>query len=134
MLEQRLENLEIEVFRMSGIMSNMSETMTSLTVSIERLTAVITAGADIAPETIKEKATPLKKVESTSKKAAKNKEPEKTVTIEDVRTALIDLSKAKGKDAAKELLSEFAATKVGDLKESDYPKIYKQAIQRAEAA
>ena len=43
-----------------------------------------------------------------------------TIELNDIRTALIKLSKNKGNDVAKGLLNEFNAEKLSDVKQSDY--------------
>lgn len=44
-------------------------------------------------------------------------------SIEEVRKALGDLSKAKGTGAAKNILKSFKVSKVTELSESDYPSV-----------
>jgi hypothetical protein len=51
-------------------------------------------------------------------------------TIEDVRAALVDVAKSKGRDAALGVLTGLNARTVGDLSEGDYGK----AVAAAQAA
>ncbi|EGG93546.1 hypothetical protein IMCC1989_1088 [gamma proteobacterium IMCC1989] len=132
-LEERIENLENEFKGMSEAMHQQTEATNELTNSINSLIAVMSAGKDIAPKKIKDNAKPLKKVETTEEEPEAS-ESEKVIGVEDVRAALIDLAKAKGKDAAKDLLAEHKAKKVGDLKETKYAEVYDAAVERTEAA
>ncbi|MGE4214122.1 MAG: hypothetical protein AB7E42_05005 [Anaerotignaceae bacterium] len=50
-------------------------------------------------------------------------EDEPAYTIEEVRKALGDLSKAKGTDAAKNILKSFKVSKVTELLQKDYPSV-----------
>lgn len=107
-----------------------------LTTAVNNLIEVIQGSA--APENTapaKAKKAPAKTTKVEEKESEQPKaEPEKTTDVEDVRAALIDLSKSKGKDAAKNLLADFDAAKVGDLKKSDYVKVIDVATQYREAA
>lgn len=53
-------------------------------------------------------------------------ETEESHTIEEVRSALAKLGKAKGKEAAKAVLAKFGVTKVTDLKVGDYGAVLKE--------
>lgn len=48
---------------------------------------------------------------------------EKTYTVEEVRKAFSDMAKEKGKDKAKELLQQFGASKVTELRKDYYSAI-----------
>lgn len=48
---------------------------------------------------------------------------EKTYTVEEVRKAFADMAKEKGKDKAKELLQQFGASKVTELRKDYYSAI-----------
>ena len=54
-------------------------------------------------------------------------EPAKTVTLEDVRAALTDLTSAKGADTTKQLLSEYGAVKLSDVPAGSYASLLADA-------
>lgn len=109
-----------------------------LTVAIEALTLALTSGAQVqnAPvteETPKPKAKPEAKAEK-EPEAKAEKEPEAkaesatlTVTLEDVKEELLKAARRDRKAEAKALLGEFGATKVSQLKESDYEEVVNKA-------
>lgn len=128
MLEQRIKNLENQVGK--------------LTVAIERLTEVLTSDnpppalATVKPikdESSKPEAVEKPEESETQEAAEVAKEPEtkkpvkqkaaKKASLEDARKALVQLATAKGKDAAKGVLAEFDAAKMGDLDESQYQEV-----------
>lgn len=118
MLEQRLENLEKRV--------------AELTTAIGELITVLTDN-NPPPET------PVQAVANIDEARNNNQETEQPVQaqeidVEAVRTALINLAKEKGREAAKTVLAEFNANKVGDLKPSQYQKLIDSANQYQEAA
>jgi len=59
-------------------------------------------------------------------KSAKGKAA--AVTFDVLKAKLTELVSAKGKEAVKEILSDFGAPKLVDLAESDYPAAYAQAV------
>ena len=110
MLEQRIENLANHVAK--------------LTVAIDKLTAVLTAG-HVPASALK---TTLK---TTTKPVAKDP---KKVTVEAVKHALIQLSHAKGRDVAVSVLNRFNnANKIGDLTEDQYANVIEAAQTCMEA-
>lgn len=60
------------------------------------------------------------KVSETKTEPEKPKAEKTAIKIEDVRAAFAKFAKANGKDAAKEILTKFNATKVTELREEDY--------------
>lgn len=67
-----------------------------------------------------------KKTAKTTKKTSKKKEPKteaKEFTESDVRGAIKIYAKANGRDQAFEILGEFGANKVADLKKEDYAAV-----------
>ena len=100
----------------------LEKSIAELTVTINNLIDVIQGGA-----------TPANTEPVEAEKAPADTR-EKTTDVEDVRAALIDLAEAKGKAAAKTLLADFNASKVGDLQTADYVKIVDVATQYREAA
>lgn len=55
--------------------------------------------------------------------------PEIKATIEDVRKGLIELKEAKGSEAAKAILAEFAASKTSDLSEDKYAEVVARIVE-----
>lgn len=63
---------------------------------------------------------PAEEVSEANKDAKKSESTTDVITIEEVRSAFANFAKKNGKDAAKELLKRFNATKVTELRENDY--------------
>lgn len=92
--------------------NNLSESINNLALAASPIEAVAVRtkpddGKSVAMDLL-EKAEPKEEKAETSHK------------IEDVRAAFSAFAKAKGKDKAKEILAQFNASKVTELKESDY--------------
>lgn len=121
MLEQRIADLEDTINDLKGVIIDLTEAIKGSTPS------------DASKTKAKKVSTENAKVEEKQPEAPKA-EPKKVAGVEDVRAALINLSKAKGKDAAKNVLADFNASKVGDLKESEYTKVVEVATKYQEAA
>ena len=68
----------------------------------------------IAPEEFEDMPSPAEETEEVSH------------TIEEVRSALSKLSKAKGKEAAKAILTKFGVSKVTELKAEQYAAVLKE--------
>lgn len=85
-----------------------------------------------APDKVPEKTAKAEKIEPDEFEdvptAAEDltEETEESHTIEEVRSALAKLGKAKGKEAAKAVLAKFGVTKVTDLKVGDYGAVLKE--------
>ena len=62
-----------------------------------------------------------------SAKGGKVKAP--TITFEDVQAKLTELMESKGKQAVKELLSEYGAAKLKDLEEENFSEIHAKAVE-----
>lgn len=114
----------------------LEERIAELTTAVNALIAVMQGqGPDPVTEPAKKEKAPLKAVKAKAEKPEPAKEkPAPVASIEDVRAALVALSKAKGKDAAKQLLADFDAAKVGDLKQSEYGQVIEVAAKYEEAA
>lgn len=122
MLEERIKTLDAHV--------------AELTAAVERLTAAL---GDTTPPATPAKAKPAKTRKTTSAKAKTTlaEEPAQavtepvaweapTLTIEDVRRALVDLVTREGQNgraAALDVLKGFSARKVGDLAPERYPEV-----------
>ena len=68
---------------------------------------------------------PIEAVKAEPKEEPKAEKDEPQYKIEDIRTAFATFAKAKGKDKAKEILAQFNAHKVTELKEDDYNAVMK---------
>ena len=73
------------------------------------------------------KAAPTAAVAGKSAKGGKVKTP--AITFDDVQGKLTELMEANGKQAVKELLSEFGAAKLKDLEEDNYAEIHAKAVE-----
>ena len=71
------------------------------------------------------KAEPKEEPKAEPKEEPKAEKDEPQYKIEDIRTAFATFAKAKGKDKAKEILAQFNAHKVTELKEDDYNAVMK---------
>jgi hypothetical protein len=80
---------------------------------------------EVTPEVAPE---PTPQPEPEAQKAETATEP-KAVTIDDARQALRDLFNAKGATLASELLKEFGAIRVSDVKPEDYAKFVAKAAK-----
>lgn len=111
--------------------NNLAESINNLALSVGPIEAVKAEPKKVAREQQKvvDKLKPVEPQKAKPKpepkeepKAEKNKHQYK---IEDIRTAFATFAKAKGKDKAKEILSQFNAHKVTELKEDDYNAVMK---------
>lgn len=68
---------------------------------------------------------PIEAVKTEPKEEPRAEKDEPQYKIEDIRTAFATFAKAKGKDKAKEILAQFNAHKVTELKEDDYNAVMK---------
>ena len=103
-----------------------------LTVAIEALTLALTSGAQVQTTPVAEETAKAKPKAKAKAKPKAEKEPEAksatlTVTLEDVKEELLKAARRGRKDEAKTLLGEFGATKVSQLKESDYEEVVNKA-------
>ena len=71
------------------------------------------------------KAEPKEEPKAEPKEEPKAEKDQPQYKIEDIRTAFATFAKAKGKDKAKEILAQFNAHKVTELKEDDYNAVMK---------
>jgi hypothetical protein len=62
------------------------------------------------------------------KPAAKGKAKAPVITFDDVKAKLTELMNTKGKDAVKEILSEFGAAKLADLDTDSYADAHAKAV------
>jgi len=110
--------------------NNLAESINNLALSVGPIEAVKTEPKKVArgSQKVVHKPKPVEpqKAEPKPEKEepkAENEEPQ--YKIEDIRTAFATFAKAKGKDKAKEILAQFNAHKVTELKEDDYNAVMK---------
>lgn len=101
--------------------NNLAESINNLALSVGPIEAVKAEPKKVAEEPQKVEDKP--KAEPKEEPKAEKDEPQ--YKIEDIRTAFATFAKAKGKDKAKEILSQFNAHKVTELKENDYNAVMK---------
>lgn len=101
--------------------NNLTESINNLALSVGPIEAVKAEPKNVAEEPQKVEDRP--KAEPKEEPKAEKDEPQ--YKIEDIRTAFATFAKAKGKDKAKEILSQFNAHKVTELKEDDYNAVMK---------
>ena len=73
------------------------------------------------------KSEPKAEPKAETKPEPKPKSATMSVTIEDVKEELLNAARRGRKDEAKALLSNYGATKIGQLKESDYEAVIEAA-------
>lgn len=102
-----------------------------LTAAIEANTAAILKVSEVAsapaPATTTAetpKPSPAKAEPAPEPSPAEPSTEEATVDKKAITARVIKLAKTKGRDAAGSLLAKFGATKVPDIAESDYPKVW----------
>ena len=115
--------------------NNLAESINNLALSVGPIEAVKTEPKRIAEgsQKVEDKPKPVEPPKAEPKedpKAEPKEEPkaekdEPQYKIEDIRTAFATFAKAKGKDKAKEILAQFNAHKVTELKEDDYNAVMK---------
>jgi len=115
--------------------NNLAESINNLALSVGPIEAVKTEPKRIAegsqkfedkPKPVEPpKAEPKEEPKAEPKEEPKAEKDEPQYKIEDIRTAFATFAKAKGKDKAKEILAQFNAHKVTELKEDDYNAVMK---------
>lgn len=107
--------------------NNLAESINNLALSVGPIEAVKTEPKRIAEgsQKVEDKPKPVEPPKSEPKEEPKAEKDEPQYKIEDIRTAFATFAKAKGKDKAKEILAQFNAHKVTELKEDDYNAVMK---------
>lgn len=107
--------------------NNLAESINNLALSVGPIEAVKTEPKRIAEgsQKVKDKPKPVEPPKAEPKEEPKAEKDEPQYKIEDIRTAFATFAKAKGKDKAKEILAQFSAHKVTELKEDDYNAVMK---------
>lgn len=107
--------------------NNLAESINNLALSVGPIEAVKTEPKRVAEgsQKVEDKPKPTESPKAEPKEEPKAEKDEPQYKIEDIRTAFATFAKAKGKDKAKEILSQFNAHKVTELKEDDYNAVMK---------
>lgn len=112
--------VNINADTLAEAINNLAESINNIALSASPIEAVA-----VKPEPKQEKAEPKAKPKKEPKAEPKKEKEEPSYKIEDVRAAFSTFAKAKGKDKAKEILAQFSASKVTELKEGDYNEVMK---------
>lgn len=107
--------------------NNLAESINNLALSVGPIEAVKTETKKVArgSQKVEDKPKPVETPKAEPKEEPKAEKDEPQYKIEDIRTAFATFAKAKGKDNAKEILAQFNAHKVTELKEDDYNAVMK---------
>ena len=107
--------------------NNLAESINNLVLSVGPIEAVKTEPKRVAEgsQKVEDKPKPTESPKAEPKEEPKAEKDEPQYKIEDIRTAFATFAKAKGKDKAKEILAQFNAHKVTELKEDDYNAVMK---------
>lgn len=107
--------------------NNLAESINNLALSVGPIEAVKTEPKKVAeePQKVEDKPKLVEPPKAEPKEEPKAEKDEPQYKIEDIRTAFATFAKAKGKDKAKEILAQFNAHKVTELKEDDYNAVMK---------
>ena len=110
--------------------NNLAESINNLALSVGPIEAVKAEPKKVAREQQKvvhkpKPVEPQKAEPKPEKEEPKAEKDEPQYKIEDIRTAFATFAKDKGKDKAKEILAQFNAHKVTELKEDDYNAVMK---------
>lgn len=107
--------------------NNLAESINNLALSVGPIEAVKAEPKKVAeePQKVVDKPKNDEPPKPEPKEEPKAEKEEPQYKIEDIRTAFATFAKAKGKDKAKEILAQFNAHKVTELKEDDYNAVMK---------
>ena len=107
--------------------NNLAESINNLALSVGPIEAVKAEPKKVArgSQKVEDKPKPVEPPKAEPKEEPKAEKDEPQYKIEDIRTAFATFAKAKGKDKAKEILAQFNAHKVTELKEEDYNAVMK---------
>lgn len=107
--------------------NNLAESINNLALSVGPIEAVKAEPKKVArgSQKVEDKPKPVETPKAEPKEEPKAEKDEPQYKIEDIRTAFATFAKAKGKDKAKEILAQFNAHKVTELKEDDYNAVMK---------
>lgn len=107
--------------------NNLAESINNLALSVGPIEAVKVEPKKVAeePQKVEDKPKLIEPPNAEPKEEPKAEKEEPQYKIEDIRTAFATFAKAKGKDKAKEILAQFNAHKVTELKEDNYNAVMK---------
>jgi len=107
--------------------NKLAESISNLALSVSPIEAVKAEPKKVArgSQKVEDKPKPTEPPKAEPKEEPKVEKDEPQYKIEDIRTAFATFAKAKGKDKAKEILAQFNAHKVTELKEDDYNAVMK---------
>ncbi len=107
--------------------NNLAKSINSLALSVGPIEAVKAEPKKVArgSQKVEDKPKPVETPKAEPKEEPKVEKDEPQYKIEDIRTAFATFAKAKDKDKAKEILAQFNAHKVTELKEDDYNAVMK---------
>lgn len=107
--------------------NNLAESINNLALSVGPIEAVKAEPKKVArgSQKVEDKPKPVETPKAEPKEEPKAEKDEPQYKIEDIRTAFATFAKAKSKDKAKEILAQFNAHKVTELKEDDYNAVMK---------
>lgn len=107
--------------------NNLAESINNPALSVGPIEAVKAEPKKVArgSQKVENKPKPVEPPKAEPKEEPKAEKDEPQYKIEDIRTAFATFAKAKGKDKAKEILAQFNAHKVTELKENDYNAVMK---------
>lgn len=123
--------VKIQADELAGAINNLAEALlvdnNNLALSVGPIEAVKTEPKKVArgSQKVEDKPKPVEPPKAEPKEEPKAEKDEPQYKIEDIRTAFATFAKAKGKDKAKEILAQFNAHKVTELKEDDYNAVMK---------
>lgn len=119
--------VKIQADELTGAINNLAESINNLALSVGPIEAVKTEPKKVArgSQKVEDKPKPVETPKAEPKEEPKVEKDEPQYKIEDIRTAFATFAKAKGKDKAKEILAQFNAHKVTELKEDDYNAVMK---------
>lgn len=119
--------VKIQADELAGAINNLAESINNLALSVGPIEAVKAEPKKVArgSQKVEDKPKPVEPPKAEPKEEPKAEKDEPQYKIEDIRTAFATFAKAKGKDKAKEILAQFNAHKVTELKEDDYNAVMK---------
>lgn len=119
--------VKIQADELTGAINNLAESINNLALSVGPIEAVRAEPKKVArgSQKVEDKPKPVEPPKAEPKEEPKVEKDEPQYKIEDIRTAFATFAKAKGKDKAKEILAQFNAHKVTELKEDDYNAVMK---------
>lgn len=104
---------------------SLETTIAENTAAIRELIALLSSKSDTKVSHITEETKPAAAAEKPASKAQTSADEAVSVTYQDAAKAIQDLAKTKGRDAAIAVLANFNASKLPEVKESDFAAVVK---------